>query len=411
MSGLVGAGPLTRERSLRVLLVVGGFPNEEQPARALFNLRAAQALAGLVETKVVFLRAWKPGRPPIRAYEYGGVSVVSTALPQLPGGSPLNAALYQYFGFGLLRSLLAHCDLIHSADACIGVIASAWARRVRVHHLTEVIGSDVNSVLPRIRKRPAVLGWERYVQGVACNSEALSHSFRALYPCVPNVETIYRGVDLQRFCPTGPSAGPLSGRAPVRFLFLGGLPPYPSLPHKANTKGGETLMAAWQAAERDLSAVEASLLMAGPNADCPQAVAWRARLRYPDRVSILGTLRPEDVPLYIRSADVIIQPSMEEGLPQVAVEASACARPVFGSDVGGLPEVIVPRQTGLILPAGDVEAWKRALVEYAGQGEVLRCMGQRARMHMEEHFDCRHYGPKMLDLYRTVLCEPLNGRN
>jgi glycosyltransferase involved in cell wall biosynthesis len=98
---------------------------------------------------------------------------------------------------------------------------------------------------------------------------------------------------------------------------------------------------------------------------------------------------------------------MEEGLPNVAMEASACGRPVFGSNVGGIPEVVLNKETGLILPAGDVVTWKNALIGYAGQSHKLREMGERARMHMELLFDCRKYARQMLDLYSSALREPL----
>jgi len=194
----------------------------------------------------------------------------------------------------------------------------------------------------------------------------------------------------------------------VRFLFLGGFPPYLGSPHGANTKGAETLLAAWQEAERDLISNCASLMIAGPDAGIDRVARWRSGLQHPEQVYLAGILPPDMIPAYIRSSDVVLIPSMAEGLPNVAMEASACGRPVFGSGVGGIPEVVVHGETGLVLPAGDVAAWKNALVEYAGQASRLQKMGERARHRMEVFFDCRNYAPEMLDLYRAVLREPLD---
>ena len=395
-------------RPLRVVMIVPGFPTSHQPHRGIFNLRAAKALAALAELRVVFLRAWKPGRRVVSMSSMEGVTVTTLAVPQLIGTPALNASLYKYLGWPLVRHLLRfNCDVVHSVDLTIGIVASFWARRAGVHHVAQTNGSDINSILPRILKRRGVRGWERHVHAVACNSQALAESFLTLYPKTHNVRTVYRGVDLERCNPHGPALGPLAARPPVRYLFLGGFPRYSTL-HGVNTKGGETLLEAWQVAERDFGSSPASLMIAGTASDSERVVRWRDALKHPDRVLLGGALPPAQIPAYVRSSDVVLQPSMQEGLPNVTMEAAACARPVFGSLVGGIPEVLKHGETGLILPAGDVTAWATALVDYSTQAATLERMGKRARQFMELSFDHRQYGPQMLDLYAAALREPLS---
>jgi glycosyltransferase involved in cell wall biosynthesis len=128
----------------------------------------------------------------------------------------------------------------------------------------------------------------------------------------------------------------------------------------------------------------------------------------PSRVHLAGHLRPDQIPGHIRAADVVLIPSMEEGLPNVATEASACGRPVLGSRVGGIPEVVVDGETGLLLPPGEVEAWKKALIIYAKKAPELKEMGRRARSRMEQLFDSRTYAQNLLKLYKVALQEPLS---
>ena len=168
------------------------------------------------------------------------------------------------------------------------------------------------------------------------------------------------------------------------------------------------MLAAWQAAEEDLAAAGASLLVAGPMADSPCIAHWRATLRHPERVGLAGALPPESVPDYLRSADVILIPSMEEGLPNIAMEGSACGRAIFGSDVGGIPEVVEQGQSGLILPAGDKAAWGEALVTYASRPDILRFMGEQARRRMDVRFDRRDYAPEMVKIYSMAISRYLN---
>jgi glycosyltransferase involved in cell wall biosynthesis len=184
---------------------------------------------------------------------------------------------------------------------------------------------------------------------------------------------------------------------------MGGFPSNPNLPHGRNTKGGETLLAAWKAAEDELAAASASLLVANLAAPDEHAARWQKSLKHPDLVDLAGPLAPSTVASYMRAADVVLVPSLQEGLPNVAMEASACGRAVFASAVGGLPDIVVPGQTGLLLPAGDVGAWGEAMAQYAKRASELKLMAQAARVRMERLFDAQQYAIRMKELYLAVL--------
>ena len=398
-----------QERRIRVAMIVTGFPDADQPANCIFNWHAAKALSRSVDLTVIYSRAWKPGRPGIAISAFEGVCVVTVTAPQLPGCSNVNIEIYRYLGWLRLRTLLRTCDLIHSVSAeFAGILASTWGRWACVPHLTQITGSDINSILPRRLTCRSIAGWEKHVHAVASVSQSLANRFLELYPRARNVRTIYRGVDLQRYHPSGPVIGPLADRPPVRFLFLGGFPAYPDMPHRDNTKGGKTLLDAWKAAECHLISTGASLLIGGPQSDADCIARWRAGLRNPNQVHLVGPLHPDLVPGYLRSAEVVLIPSLEEGLPNLAMEASACGRAVFGSGVGGISEVIADGETGLLLPPDDVTAWENTLVAYADRVGQLRTMGKHARRRMELLFDCKHYAPQMLNLYQAALREPVN---
>jgi len=109
------------------------------------------------------------------------------------------------------------------------------------------------------------------------------------------------------------------------------------------------------------------------------------------------------MPGYMRACDVVVVPSLKEGLPNVCTEAAAGGKPVLGSDVGGIPEVVVDRETGFLLPPGHTGSWKAALIDCAGAPTVLVEMGQRARERIERLFDRNAFAPQMVDLYRAAL--------
>ncbi|MCU1307532.1 MAG: glycosyl transferase group 1 [Acidobacteriaceae bacterium] len=411
---------------LNVTMLVSGFPCDGKPKNGIFNLRAVKALREFVNITVIHLRTWLPDRPTAQISEVEGIPVTTIAVPQSPWGMSINVALYQYLGWPQVRSLVQNCDIVHSVGTLAGVLASTWARRTRTHHVFQATGSDINAFLPRMRAARSVAGWENHLHAVACNSEALAAAFLALYPGFRNVRTVWRGVDLDSFHPSGPVAGPLADKPPVRYTFLGGfglvapqLSPLwfdvsvercrnRALPFGANTKGGETLLQAWQGAEDELVSRGASLLVLGCEPPYYDRIRrWQAGLRYPERVHLGSSIRPEMVSAYIRASDAVLVPSLQEGLPNVAVEASACGRPVIASNVGGLSEVVVNGETGVLLPAGDVAAWKNVLVSYADRLSCLQTMGKRARQRTEALFDSRNYPVRMLELYEAALGELL----
>jgi len=400
---------------LRVLLLVGGFPTHEAPNRCVFNRNAAEDLSEFVDLKVVFLRMWRPGRRMVTVEGRNHGPLVTVAVPALPWAAlraarrivtTINVRLFRAIGMRLLKPEVGGVDLVHSAGINLaGVVASDWSDRLGCAHVAQCMGSDVNSVMPKIRAVPGILGWEGRVDGFACNSRALSRAILKLYPESPNVRVVYRGVDLSVFSPDGPSKGPPAkmGTSGVRFLYLGGLPDYPGLPWGRDTKGGLTLMSAWAQSEEVLAGLGARLFLSGPEADLEMTRKWRGGLRRPDLVEVKGAIPPADVPGCIRAADAVLLPSREEGLPNVAMEAAACSRTVIGSGVGGTAEVVEDGVTGWIMEPGSPEALASAMVEAAEDHGRLRRFGDLARARMEQMFDRRSYAPAMMDLYQAAM--------
>jgi glycosyltransferase involved in cell wall biosynthesis len=391
---------------LRITLVVSGFPTLENPRRGIFNMRTRQALSSFAEVTVLFLRAWTPGRQLGRVHEVEGVTIVTA--PQLPTGEvtgrrfimAANILLFRKLGWRAVAESVHGADIIHSVDGVIGMVVSEWASRAGKRHVTQLIGSDVNIIIPRL-PRVVARGWEKHLQGAICNSGDLATRFTALYPTVPNVRAIPRGVDPGIFNPVGVKLGPQATQGPVRFGFYGGFkrhafsPPY--------VKGGPILLSAWKAAEQTLASAGASLLLAGPNCHSNLVASWRQGLRYPERVHIVGEVSPEKMPGYLRAVDAVLVPSFAEGLPNVCLEAAACGRGVLASAVGGIPDVVVHNETGLILDSGDVLAWATALAACSNQPERLHEMGRRGRARVQLLFDSRHYGSRLRAVYEDSL--------
>jgi glycosyltransferase involved in cell wall biosynthesis len=399
------ANALLKRRPLRVLMIVGGFPIGDSTG-GTFNYYAARAVSSVADVQVLYMRAWKPGRKPLSRTSLDGIKVTVTAAPLIPGYRPMNRWIYRLLAWPMVRPLVADADVVHSVDASgSGIDGSDWSRRAGVAHVTQVTGGDVHTTLPKYGRSRFIAGWNKHVQGVACNSNELRSSFLQLYPGTPNVRVIHRGVDLNRFSPNGEQWSPFEGRRGTKYVYVGGFPNYADTPAAANTKGGLTLIEAWRQAETELHALDSTLVVAGPDADGDIATRAVQTLRYPDNVHVMGFVDHRKLPALLRGADVVIVPSLEEGLPNIAMEASATERPVFGTLIPGTIEVVEDGRTGILLRPGDAVALARLLVANAGRPATLLEMGRRARQRMETEFDQRNFGPQMLDLYLAAMAQ------
>ena len=125
------------------------------------------------------------------------------------------------------------------------------------------------------------------------------------------------------------------------------------------------------------------------------------RLAAGSGVQLLGVRR--DVLELIRAADAVCLPSEAEALPMSILEAMALERPVVATDVGGTAEQVVDGETGHLVPAGDSDAIRRALLALAADPERARELGAAGRRRQRERFT----GEAMVDGYVRAFEEAL----
>jgi glycosyltransferase involved in cell wall biosynthesis len=129
--------------------------------------------------------------------------------------------------------------------------------------------------------------------------------------------------------------------------------------------------------------------------------AMAASLGVADRVEFLGWRN--DVADVIRAADVIVQPSLLEGLPLTVLEAMACGVPVVATNVNGTPEALLDRRTGLLIEPDDSDALSEKVSMLLDNAGLRESMGRAGRDRVEQHFTLRQFLPKLENLYDEVL--------
>jgi len=182
---------------------------------------------------------------------------------------------------------------------------------------------------------------------------------------------------------------PYAGGEP-RLLCIGRLIPI---------KGHLVLLRALALARAHVPGVKLDLAGRGPLQ--PALRSYARELGLDDAVRFLGFVSP--VQRAIEESAIVVVPSLGEGFGMVALEAMERARPVIASAVGGLPEIVVDEETGLVVPSGDAEALAEAIVALAGDLERAADMGRTGRDRALTAFTPERSVRRIEELYEGAL--------
>jgi glycosyltransferase involved in cell wall biosynthesis len=334
---------------MKIVVLTTSYPRHEGDPAGTFVADAVERLRerGL-EVEVV---------SPASFRHYGiayGAGVVGN-LRRQPWRTALLPAMLVSFARAARRAARG-AELVHAHWLPAGLVALACGRPFVV----QLWGTDVE--LAR-RARPLARRVLRRARLVICASQALAEAARELG--AREVRVIPSGVELPEHI--GEEA------EPPQVLFVGRL---------SAEKGILELVEATSGLE---------LVVAG---DGP------LRERVP---GALGFVPHHALgPLYERAA-VVAVPSRREGFGVVCAEAMAHARPVVASAVGGLLDLVVDGETGLLVPPRDVGALRAALERLLGDRALRRSLGEAGRERVRKHFSWPAVTDATLAAYREAL--------
>jgi glycosyltransferase involved in cell wall biosynthesis len=218
---------------------------------------------------------------------------------------------------------------------------------------------------------------------VVALTEAAAKFLRSVGLPPERIRVIPTGVDIASFRPREGGA-----HGPLRVGFLGRI---------EKGKGGELLLRAFA---RAFPKGKETLSFAGDGAERIHLAALSVFLRIPERCAFLGRLAQPVVPEFLRSLDLVAVPTVrDEPFGVVAVEAAACGLPVLASSVGGLAETVVDRETGLLLPPEDVDAWASALRQLGEDPPRRALLGRNARERAEQAYAW----PRIADAFEEMF--------
>jgi glycosyltransferase involved in cell wall biosynthesis len=284
---------------------------------------------------------------------------------------------------------LVHC---HTGRAnWIGGIGARWAR----------VPALSTRRMDRRVKRGLRTRWlyRRLLQRVAAISPAVERRLLDARVAPERIRVIWSAVDPAQLEPS-------ATRQALRAR-LDAAPDTPCVLVAANLvhrKGVDVLLEAFASLASGACGV---LWIAGDGPERAPLEATASRLGVAEHVRFLG--HRGDLPDLLEACDVFALPSRQEGLGVAALEAMARGRPVVASAVGGLAEIVVPGETGVLVPPGDAGALASALARLCGDPASARRLGAAGAARVQEYFLADRMVSAYEALYREILAERIAG--
>ncbi len=120
-------------------------------------------------------------------------------------------------------------------------------------------------------------------------------------------------------------------------------------------------------------------------------------IKVEDMVFFLGFR--EDVPRILASLDLFVLSSYLEGLGSSILDAMACRLPVVATQVGGIPEVVIPGETGLLVPPRNSKALANAIIKIYENKEMALSLGKKGYELVHKKYSAEGMAAKIIVEY------------
>lgn len=314
-----------------------------------------------------------------------------------------DAAAYR----GLVQLFGRHgFQIVHTHSSKPGALGRIAARRAGVPHIVHHVQGFAFHEFSRPLSRAAYTRLEtlasRYCDRIIfVNHEERELAIRTGIAPAEKCVTVYNGVDLRKFSPAEMRRWREAFRADlgiahdeVVILTIGRIDEQKQsllLPAIAARLKARAPAARWRLL----------VVGSGPLERCLDELASECGVRQCVR-RVPWLAQPEQA--YF-AADVVLQPSLWEGLPLALIEAQAAALPAVASDVKGNREVVTDR-TGYLCRPRDPDDYAARLAELVNDAAMRTFLGAAARRRAEKHFDASANMDQIARLYDELLAQP-----
>jgi glycosyltransferase involved in cell wall biosynthesis len=403
---------------VRILAITSSYPLFPGDSTAPFVESIVQSVAELghdVDVLVPEHRRWRrPSSEGSVRYHRYRYSPTRSWTPwgfseSLEGGGKIKKPLYALAPAVLATAVRSARSLLTKNDFDIvhvhwvvpnGPIGALATRGTGVPLVVSVHGSDV-ALSERSRAAGRMTGWSftRSTAVVAPSADLLERA--QVLGAGGILERIPYGADADAL--SAPPAAAAALRARLRLgaedIIVAGIG------RLLRVKGFEFLVSAHARALDELP--ELRLVLVGDGDERASLEEQVRSLGVADSVRIVGAAARNEIPAYLAAADLVAVPSVRhegyvDGLPNVALEALAAGRPLVATNVGGLPELVRPGVTGVLVAEKDSAALADAILELARDPVLRKRLGDEGRREIREERSWEAVGQRYVEVFEAA---------
>lgn len=303
--------------------------------------------------------------------EFGGAeNYLSVVLGRLPQNrfTPVFSGPIGPLRFAVLlqreKPDIVHFNLPVSFSCVIPLLTCRCFKKLKVTATIHSVDTPSSRIpfLGQIKKMIALRTLRR-VQSFICVSQKSKEAFCKNYGIDPEkIVVVYNGIDVPENAGT------------TAQTFAAG-----TVSRLVKKKGLEVLIESFSKLSEDKK-----LLIVGDGPLRDKFIKLAKDLGLKDRVIFAG--HQKEILPFLLAMDVFVMPSLSESMPFALMEAMAAGRACVSTDVGGVKELIIDGQNGILVPPGDPDKLCDAISLLSGNRDKLSSLGKAAKKTIEENF-------------------------
>ena len=280
-----------------------------------------------------------------------------------------------------------HYAIPHAASAFLAkqILGTALPKVITTLHGTDITLVGLNASFYDVT-RFSILSSD----GITAISNFLARKTKEEFVITRPIEVIPNFVDINRFSPNKATCQRDHFASPNEKIII----------HVSNFRPVKRIPDVIEVFRRIQAKVPSRLLLIGDGPEAARAQGMVEQYKLEKQVLFLG--QQEYVENLLCLGDLLLLPSEQEGFGLAALEAMASGVPVIATRVGGLPEVVVPGESGFLFDVGDVEGMATKAVDILTSKEGIN-LKAKARQVAVERFDWEKILPRYEAYYERVL--------
>ncbi|MEM2180849.1 MAG: glycosyltransferase [Nitrososphaeria archaeon] len=323
------------------------------------------------------------------------------------GNTIYKPSTYIYFSKELIEAIkknISNYDVIHLHEyrSYISLVINHYAQKYDAPYILQAHGQLPKATGKRAMKQAFDALFGRKLLKNAFKVIALNRmeaeQYKAMGVLEEKIAIIPNGIDLSEYTNLPPK-GSFKSKYNIPedkkiILYLGRI-------HRI--KGIDLLIKAYAYLVKKTGCKDAILVIAGPDDGyLNEAKALAKSLKIDDSVIFTGSLYGGDKLEAYVDAGVYVLPSRYETFPMTVLEAYACGKPVIVSNVGGLKDLVVNGETGLLFELENIEELSRKLYQLLHDDYKTEEMGRTGRSFVEKNFMIEKVVSKLEKVYEEV---------